>query len=120
MQRNPVPFLRKVNIAEAISYVLLVGIAMPLKYIWDEPMAVKILGWIHGLLFAVFGLALVRVLFDARWPLTRVIGVFLASLLPVLPFFIDRYFPAWIAEFEARQPRDGAGEAADIGPAGEK
>ena len=42
MLSNPVPFLRKVALAEAVSYLILLGIAMPLKYLAGQPLAVKI------------------------------------------------------------------------------
>lgn len=97
--RNPVPFLRIANFAEAVSYVVLAFVAMPLKYVWDLPLAVKIVGWIHGVLFAVFCWALVRVVHDARWPVKRIVGVFAAALVPIVPFVVDRRFDEWIAEW---------------------
>ena len=45
---------RMVAIAEGISFLVLLGIAMPLKYILDVPEAVKVVGWIHGALFVTF------------------------------------------------------------------
>ena len=47
-------WLRKAGIAEGISFLVLLGIAMPLKYLFDQPMAVTIVGWAHGVLFVVF------------------------------------------------------------------
>ena len=47
-------WLRKVGIAEGISFLVLLGIAMPLKYFLHQPMAVTIFGWIHGILFVAF------------------------------------------------------------------
>ena len=48
---SPIPWLRYTALAEGVSYLLLLGVAMPLKYLADMPMAVKIVGWAHGLLF---------------------------------------------------------------------
>ena len=59
--------LRKISLAEGISYLLLLGIAMPLKYWAGLPLAVKIVGSIHGALFVVFCAALLRALVAARW-----------------------------------------------------
>ena len=47
-------WLRKAGIAEGISFLVLLCIAMPLKYFFQQPMAVKIFGWIHGILFVAF------------------------------------------------------------------
>ena len=90
-----VPFLRKVALAEAVSYLLLLGIAMPLKYLAGEPLGVKIIGMIHGVLFFIFGVALLRVLVVERWPLSRCVLIFMASLVPLVPFLMDRHLSAW-------------------------
>lgn len=91
----PVPFLRKVALAEAVSYLILLGIAMPLKYLFHQPLAVKITGMIHGILFVVFCVALLRVMLEARWPLGRCAFIFIASFIPLVPFFLDRRMAAW-------------------------
>ncbi len=96
---NPIPFLRKVALTEAVSFLVLLGIAMPLKYAAHLPIAVKIVGWIHGVLFVVFCFALWRAWIGARWPLSRAVTLFVAALLPFGPFFIDRRMRAWEAEF---------------------
>jgi len=83
---------------EAVSFILLVGIAMPLKYIWHMPLAVKIVGMAHGILFVVFCGALARVMLVSKWPLSRGALVFLAALFPFGPFLIDRRMKAWEAE----------------------
>jgi len=44
----------KVALAEGISYILLLFVAMPLKYLFDMPLAVKYTGWAHGLLFVLY------------------------------------------------------------------
>jgi integral membrane protein len=81
--------LRRIGMIEGISFLILLGIAMPLKYFAGLPLAVKIVGWAHGLLFMVFLLALWRARQSARWPLSSVALVFVAALLPFGPFVID-------------------------------
>lgn len=100
--KNPVSLLRKVAIMEAVSYLVLLGVAMPLKYIWQMPLAVKYVGWIHGVLFVIFGFALLQVWITARWPMIRAAGVFIASLLPLVPFFMDR----WMGQQELAYARE--------------
>jgi integral membrane protein len=90
MRKNPIPFLRKVALTEGISFLILLGIAMPLKYFAGLPMAVKLSGWIHGVLFIVLCAALVQTMIVAKWPLARGAIVFVAALLPFGPFLIDR------------------------------
>jgi integral membrane protein len=97
--KNPVPFLRKIALIEAVSYLVLLGIAMPLKYLADMPLAVRIVGSVHGLLFVIFGVALLRTMWVARWPMGRGALVFVASLIPVATFVIDPKMKGYIEEF---------------------
>lgn len=100
---NPIPFLRRIGQIEAVSFLLLLGVAMPLKYLAGQPLAVKIVGWAHGVLFVIFGFALLRVWITARWPFLRVVAVFIAALLPFGPFVVDRRMREWEEEFAARK-----------------
>ncbi len=100
---NPIPFLRRIGQIEAVSFLLLVGVAMPLKYLAGQPLAVKIVGWAHGVLFVIFGFALLRVWITARWPFLRVVLIFIAALLPFGPFVVDRRMREWEGEFAARR-----------------
>jgi integral membrane protein len=79
-----------VALVEGISYVVLLGIAMPLKYFFNIPMAVKIVGWVHGVLFMAYLAFLLLCWIEYRWSFMRVVNYFIASLLPVLPFFVER------------------------------
>jgi integral membrane protein len=93
--QHPASFLRTIALAEAVSYLVLLGIAMPLKYAAGMPMAVLIVGSLHGALFVVLCWALLRVVRETRWPLGRVAIVF-ASLVPIAPFVLDPRVRAWV------------------------
>lgn len=75
--------------AEAVSFLLLLGVAMPLKYVAGQPMAVKIVGWIHGLLFVLFCTALYQAMMKHEWPIKKAATFFVAALLPFGPFLVD-------------------------------
>lgn len=96
--KSPIPFLRGIALAEAVSYLILLGIAMPLKYLAGQPLAVKITGMGHGILFVVFCVALLRVMVAAGWPFKRCALIFIASFIPFVPFFLDRRMKAWERE----------------------
>ena len=81
---------RKISIAEGISYLLLIFIAMPFKYLLDIPELVKYVGWLHGLLFILYGIYLLIVTIRYKWTLERFILGFFASLLPFGPFLFER------------------------------
>jgi integral membrane protein len=98
--KNPIPFLRIISLIEGISFLVLLGIAMPLKYLANAPMAVKIVGWAHGVLFIAFGFALLRAMLVAKWSIPRAAMVFIAALLPFGPFVIDRRIREYQEEFE--------------------
>lgn len=93
--RAVVTFLRCVALAEAMSYLLLVGVAMPLKYLAGQPLAVRVVGLVHGLLFLVFCWALLQALLKVKWPMSRCAFVMLVSFIPVIPFFYDRRMQKW-------------------------
>jgi integral membrane protein len=94
---RPIRFLRHVAFAEAISYLVLLFVAMPLKYLAGIPIAVMIAGSIHGALFVVFLGALTRVVMAGSLSLGRLVLVFVASLVPFVPFFLDRRMRDWEA-----------------------
>ena len=68
---------------------------MPLKYIWHMPIAVKIAGSIHGILFITFCVALARAKSHSNWSIGRAAIIFIAALLPFGPFIIDRRMKNW-------------------------
>ncbi|MDB5192371.1 MAG: rane protein [Segetibacter sp.] len=90
MLQTPIGRLRLIGMLEGISLLVLMGIAMPLKYLAGKPEAVKIVGWIHGVLFVLFMLAVVVVYFQRRWPFKKVIVAFIAAFLPFGTFIFDR------------------------------
>jgi integral membrane protein len=90
-------FLRSVRwmgFAEGISTLVLFFIAMPLKYLAEMPLAVRVAGSVHGLLFV--GLSLMLLIGVKRIPLSTgfaMIGM-VAAVVPFGPFVYDR----WLAE----------------------
>ncbi|MGF9711489.1 DUF3817 domain-containing protein [Paenibacillus naphthalenovorans] len=87
--RTPLGRLRLAALYEGISYLVLLLIAMPLKYFADFPMAVRIVGALHGLLFVLFLIAVAQVMFVHRWSIMRGIGALIASLVPFGTFVLD-------------------------------
>lgn len=96
--REAIHRLRILGLIEGVSFLVLLGIAMPLKYAWDMPMAVKIVGWTHGMLFIGFAALLIYAMILARWSLRRGALVFVAALVPFGPFLIDRRIKNYASE----------------------
>lgn len=82
--------LRAVSLTEGISYLLLLGVAMPLKYVWDLPLAVKWVGWAHGGLFIGLGVLALLAMWKSALPIKLAVLLGIAALLPGGPFFLDR------------------------------
>jgi integral membrane protein len=83
---------RVLGYLEGISFLLLMGIAMPLKYYWGQPLAVKIVGSLHGLLFIAYcGMALI-LYFREKWLITKLLLCWVLSCLPFGTFWFDRKY----------------------------
>jgi integral membrane protein len=84
-----------VGLAEGVSFLVLLGIAMPLKYLAHSPMAVRVVGIIHGVLFLLFVLAVFEAIGSLRWSAKQVALALLASLLPFGTIVLDRRLRTW-------------------------
>jgi integral membrane protein len=82
--------LRILGNIEGISYLVLLGVAMPLKYSFGFPEAVKIVGMAHGLLFIAYCLLLAVCMKKFTWKLGLGIYLFIATLIPFGTFVTDR------------------------------
>lgn len=78
-------------IAEAWSYLLLLGIAMPLKYFADWPFAVRWIGLAHGILFVAYCLLLAYFFLRRNFSFKLALWGFIAAWLPGGPFFFDKH-----------------------------
>jgi integral membrane protein len=83
-------WFRAIAIAEGISFLLLLGVAMPLKYAAGMPEAVKICGWIHGALFVSFLALALEVKSELNKNFAWLAKAFLAAILPFGTFVFDR------------------------------
>ncbi len=81
---------RLIAIIEGISFLVLLFIAMPLKYGAGYVSAVKYTGWIHGLLFVTYVILLLLVWKQYNWKFGKVVWAFIASLLPFGTFILDK------------------------------
>jgi integral membrane protein len=75
---------------EALSLLLLLGVAMPLKYMWAYPLAVRVVGTAHGVLFMAY--VAVAVVFARRdsWSFSKLVRCWVASCVPFGTLFFER------------------------------
>lgn len=90
--------LRAVSMTEGVSFLVLLLVAMPLKYVWHWPLAVKYVGWAHGVLFIALAALALAALLRGFIPFKTAVLLGLASLVPAGTFFMDRV----LREHEAR------------------
>lgn len=88
---NLLRILRIISLTEGVSYLALLMIAMPLKYFWSMPIAVKLVGWAHGALFIALALITLAALIHGTIRFRMACAIALASLLPAGPFVIDHW-----------------------------
>lgn len=75
---------------EGYSYLVLLGLAMPLKYIFNQPEYVRMFGTVHGVLFVLFMVLLGLMFFKAKMSFKNAVIAFLLSLIPFGTFFLKR------------------------------
>lgn len=82
MFNNAVNRFRLISAIEGISYLILVFIAMPLKYFAENPYAVKVVGMTHGILFIIFVISLLEAKTKEKWDLNYSFKLLVLSLIP--------------------------------------
>lgn len=90
MFKNNLKKFRLIAFMEGISYLLLLFIAMPVKYILEEPILVKYVGMGHGILFILFMYFLLVTTIEHKWKLPFIIMAFVASLVPFGTFYLEK------------------------------
>ncbi|MBO9151981.1 DUF3817 domain-containing protein [Chitinophaga sp. GCM10012297] len=97
MEKNPAPAIKRLKIIallEGISFLVLLFIAMPLKYFWDMPGMTKQVGMAHGLLFVLYVILVIEVKIVLDWSFRKTAIALGASLVPFGTFYIN---DKWIA-----------------------
>lgn len=87
--KSKIKRLRVIAFIEGISFLVLLFIAMPIKYIGGEPMAVKVVGMTHGILFILFIIALYDASRASGWFYRFRTLAFISSLIPFGTFWLD-------------------------------
>jgi len=84
-----------VALLEGTSLLLLLFFAMPMKYMLDQPIFVKVIGMAHGVLFIGYIILAVILKFEQAWSWKKFAIICLASIVPFGTFYIERkYFRA--------------------------
>jgi integral membrane protein len=88
-----IKILRVISYLEGISYILLLFVAVPIKYYANDPSLVKLLGMPHGLLFVAFVILSFVNSKKYNWSFIKTIVVLISSIVPFGTFYVDyKYF----------------------------
>lgn len=90
MTKTNLGLLRIIGLLEGISYLVLLGIAMPLKYYGDKPEAIEHPGMAHGILFCLYVFFVLLVTYQLKWNFRKMSLALVASLLPFGTFVADK------------------------------
>ncbi len=85
-------FFRVVSFLEGTSYLLLLFIAVPVKYWMNDPQYVKLLGMPHGLLFVGYIVLAFLLKSELNWSIKKLGVVLIASILPLGTFYVDKKY----------------------------
>lgn len=88
--QSTLKWFRATAFIEGISYIVLIFIAMPMKYFAEMDWAVKYTGSAHGALFVLYCILLLMVWKEYKWSFKEVVIAFLLSLIPFGTFFLDK------------------------------
>tara|TARA_B100001093_G_scaffold520499_2_gene616924 strand:+ start:32006 stop:32281 length:276 start_codon:yes stop_codon:yes gene_type:complete len=83
---------RTIAFVEGISYLLLLFVAVPIKYLLANDSFVKLLGMPHGVLFIAYVLLAIIFILKKNTPLKESIIILIASLIPLGTFYVDKKF----------------------------
>lgn len=87
-----VKLFRIVGILEGLSFLVLLLIAMPLKYMAGMPEAVRLVGSLHGGLFLVYLFFALQVASELNWAKRQMAAAFIAATVPLGTFYFDRKY----------------------------
>ena len=83
---------RVVAFLEGVSYLLLLFIAVPIKYLSEDPQYVKMLGMPHGMLFVGYVILAFLIKPDFKWNSRQFTVVLIASIIPFGTFYVDKKY----------------------------
>ncbi len=89
LPKNALGRLRLLGYAEGVSFLVLLGIAMPLKYLLHMPLAVRVVGMLHGILFLLYVTSVILIKEELNWSFKKTFLVLVTSLIPLGIFYAD-------------------------------
>jgi len=89
MFQYPLGFLRLFSLLDGLSFIVLLYFSIYEKRILGDETAIRIPGMVHGVIFTIFLVLICLTMVSRKWPIKRAALVFVCSLLPFAPFFLE-------------------------------
>ncbi len=89
---NQIRTFRWISILEGVSFLILLFLAMPLKYFFDYPQMVQVVGMAHGILFIAYIMGAIWMFKPLNWRTRTLIIVVACSVVPFGPFYIENKY----------------------------
>ena len=93
-----------ISLAEGVSFLILLGVAMPLQIVGHHQMPVQIFGMLHGLLFLAYVFTAAYGYVQRKWTGKRLAWVLVMSVLPTGAFFAERSVKNEVVEVPVAEP----------------
>ena len=87
-----VAVFRIISYLEGISYLLILFVTMPLKYLFSSPEPNKVIGMAHGVLFLLYIVVAILVKYEKKWNTKTLVIVLLCSIIPFGTFWMDKKY----------------------------
>ena len=108
--RSALTRFRVMAYVTGVMLLVLVGVAMPLKYIWHSETLIALVGPVHGFLYMVYLVTAFDLAVRHKWSFARTLLLLFAGVVPALSFIVERKATAWASgETPADLARTGAG-----------
>ena len=83
---------RWISILEGLSFLILLFLAMPLKYFFDLPQMVQVVGMAHGVLFLAYVVGALYMYKPMNWKPFTLFIIIACSVVPFGPFYVEKKF----------------------------
>ncbi|SDS53042.1 integral membrane protein [Gillisia sp. Hel1_33_143] len=90
--QHQIKIFKIISILEGLSFLILLLIAMPLKYIYHMDIYVRVVGMAHGVLFITYILGALLLFKQLNWKLKTLSIIILCSVIPLGPFYIEKKY----------------------------
>ena len=81
-----------IGILEGISAILLFFIAVPMKYVFANPILIRPVGMAHGILFTIYMLLAIMLKFEQNWSFKKFVIIAIAAIVPLGTFYVDKKY----------------------------